>query len=324
MKYLIDKTSYTKEDVLGHIRIIGTGLSLIDKKGSLSTFINGSKVFEMNNDTDVDHVLIPVVANLVSNLYYKTPEHITIYKNEWSKESSEDILNKVVESTSKIIGNENISIKTKAKEDRNIVAYVIPSFTATAINPDHLRKNLSVLSNKIDNSNKILQACMDDSQMLTRKKLVNSMWGAKDTQSFLDGVKNKMSNNLENINKIELYKELISKSINRVNSKLSFNVSQEDKNILINVLIPEIMSNFQKLKELFFKSIAIIAPLICANDVFHKNTGYPSNWFMSDDTVDNLKEKYASLINFLTEIPAIDNKVIYPLDFYKMSIEHEE
>ena len=167
---------------------------------------------------------------------------------------------------------------------------------------------------------KILAAAKDGASMLTRGKLVSSMWGAKETQCILDDVREKLVGDNKSWDKIDLYSEMLDKSLARLATKFNtdlIEVCDEEKRFAAEVLIPQILDSYDKLKDLLIKCIVSLAPLVYIDEVFKEKTTYPAKWFLAEDVMGGLRQDYDTLIKFLTEIPNIELRVIDPLDFIR-------
>ncbi len=324
MKHLIQKYSYTRSDIVGHISSGNFGFCLISSDNSIRGIVNGSEVLKEEKNKEAHETIAPVLAGLIHNFVPSPEKGVVIYKSEWpviGKASSSQYLDSLFEYLPRYYKASVIQILDKPKEPRNMEDSLSPRFNITGtIPPEALKVNLSVFLSKLRDLPKVLQGGIEDSMMLVRKKLVPSMWGAKMTQKFIDNARNKILRDSDSWSKIEFHMDMINKSVLRLLVKLSDNMNEEDRKIVSAILIPNIINNYEALKDTVIKASMALTPLVYIDDVFQKNTSYPASWFFTDDIVKSVKNCYDYLLKFLSEVPIIESKVIYPLDLYKVQI----
>lgn len=168
----------------------------------------------------------------------------------------------------------------------------------------------------------ILKVCHDDALTLTQGHMVDTMWGAKEMQGMLCGLREEIEGNTR-WEKIEFFAGLIEKSIERLMLKLGTQLAQvctEEKKVICNVLIPNIIDNFQQFKTAATDALLSLSSLVYIDTIFKKMTTYPATWFLSGGMLNDLGQDYQKLLGFVGQIPAIEKKIIYPLDFIKMTL----
>jgi hypothetical protein len=210
-----------------------------------------------------------------------------------------------------------IAVKVRSKESSSNFE---SSFNVNKnINLDILNKNIHVFNTRIKNASIVLQNFIKNAFIILDHKYGNSdnMWGVKNIKKYMEDIRNKIASNNVEINKLDFYKEMLERNADKLYIKLasvSVMNNPEEKKIVSQVLIPDTVSNYEKFKDLATKTIVILSPLIYVEDLFKKNTNYPANWFVSDDILMNIGEDYNFLINFMQDIPKIENNVIVPLE----------
>lgn len=195
-----------------------------------------------------------------------------------------------------------------------------------AFSPDILIGKLNDFSQAIHDINETLKVCREDILSLSSSKLVKSMWGAKSTQVVMDNLFSNVDEN-EDWEKSEFYTNIILKSINRLIHKINatlFNVCDEDKKVVGTVLIPNILENFEKIKQIISKVLLMLSNFVYIDEVFKKNTSFPANWFINGTIFEDLKLDYKNLMLFTLKIPRYEQEVIYPLDIMRHSFINKE
>jgi hypothetical protein len=246
-------------------------------------------------------------------------DSLTIYRDHWSSEEYpvQEIADQIIDS---LKNNVKLAVKVRAKEAK--VAFEPELHIKGKINAGILSTNMKVLNRKLASTVCVLQSALKNTNIIVnhRFKAKNSAWGLKSIQKFVDDVKETIDGSDAEIDKTDFYKEMLDRTIGKLALKLGSEVclnSPEEKKIMSQVLIPDILDNYEKTKDLTSKVVLDIVPLVYIGDVFKKNTNYPVNWFISDDIIMNLNEDYKFLIGFMQEIPRIEANAIVPLDIFK-------
>jgi len=325
MKHLIKKYSLSRSEVIGHVRVNDSGISIIAKDNVIRTIVNGCDVFNTPMDKNFVDILAPVLANIVLLLNKAEDKpKIVIVTDDWNTKDeypSTELLDKTIGYVKPQVQENNLVIKKRAQGERNINQFLSPNFSSgTPISVDVLKRNLEVLSGKLRGVAAVLQEGTDYGMMLTRRKLINSMWGAKPTQLFLDNARMKLSGNAEDAIKLEFFCDLIDKGLSQLTNKTRELGNSENVKYICNILIPDIISSYEAIKGIIIKGVVALTPLVYLDEIFQKNTSFPSSWFVSDELMDDIRNSYDNLIAFLATIPKIESRVIYPLDFYKHQI----
>jgi hypothetical protein len=188
-----------------------------------------------------------------------------------------------------------------------------------AVNMGALAKNVEVLASKLSRAAASIDSARDAGLMITRKKLVESMWGATKMQGILDGVRGRLESSTCPWSKVAVSAEVTSKSAERLCRKLS-STDPEDGRMLVNVLIPGINEGYSNIRSVAANAAISLVPLVYIDDASKRNTTYPATWFFDEDIMDGVSQGYDGILNFLLQIPAIESKVIDPLSFVRMRI----
>lgn len=323
MKQVVKRCLNIGSDVLGFVHIGDSSLALISKDKDVKGVLNGYEIFRVNNFKDNTENITYIVSDLIQNIYNKNkPECFSIYKDHWGSEKypMQEMLYQIVANVRK---NIKVAIKLKSKEANTNFG---PSLSISKnINPKILNRNINVFSTKLSNASIILGNFIKYASIILDHKFGRNedLWGASNIKKHMSIIKNKVASNNLKVHKIDFYKEMVEKTSSKLSLKLSSEAvmhNPEEKRVVSQVLIPELINNYENFKDLATGAIVILSPLIYVEDMFRKNTNYPANWFVSDDVLMNLSEDYKLLINFMQEIPRIEANVIVPLEMYGSQI----
>jgi hypothetical protein len=309
--------------VIGFVRIGSTSLALINKDKDVKGVLNGCEIFKISNFKDNIESATYVISDLIQSIHNKNkPECFSLYKDHWASEKypMQEMLDQIVTNVRK-----NIKVAVKIRSKEASTNFESSLNISENINPKILNRNINVFSTKMSNASIILRNFIKYASIILEHKLGSDedLWGASNIKKHMSDIKGKIASNNLKINKIDFYKEMMERTSFKLSLKLSSEAvmhNPEEKKVISQVLIPELINNYEDFKDLATSAIVILSPLIYVEDLFRKNTNYPANWFVSDDVLMNLSEDYTLLINFMQELPRIEANVIVPLDTYGSQI----
>lgn len=321
MKHLLKNISYNKSTIIGHIQLRESGLTVLSDLNNLRFILNGCEIFNSHKKEASEVVTSSIIASLVKSIKGEDKKKLSFYSGDW-KEASPNYLESTIKNIEKAIDKKNISVFKKASNDKEIKSFLsIDQNMPDDIDVELIKNNLNVLCARMNQVVRTLQKALDHGKLLCRKKIVPSMWGAKDTQSFINEIKHSILDNQRLWPQMEIYYVTLTKSVHRLAAKIKEGLTENCK-LIADIIIPDIIKCYEDMKTIVIKAITILTPLTYIDDIFHKFTSYPANWFFTEDVIEGLEEEYDKLIKFLTEVPIIETKVIYPLDFYKLQISY--
>lgn len=319
MNQIIRRCLNIGSDVLGFARIGNNSLSLISKNNDIKGVLNGCEIFKVSNFKDSKENLTFVIGDLIQSIYNKSkPECFSIYKNHWA--SDKFPMREMVESIiSNIKDNIKVAVKTRPKEAS--INFESSIRINENINPKILIANMRVFNTRTKNACIVLQNFIKYANIILNHKYSHNdnMWGVKNVKKYIEGIKSKVASENIEVVKLDFYREMLEKSSNKLAMKIASEATQgnlEEKKIINQVLIPDMVNTYETFKNLVTNAVVILSPLIYIDDLFKKNTDYPANWFVSDDVLVNMGEDYNFLIDFIRDIPVIENNVILPLEIY--------
>ena len=323
MKHLIKKLSASKSDIITHFKMGDDTFNVVSRDNSLKGILNGYEVLTIKKAKESEAKLAYLLNDVFGAIIKRAnPDNISVFKGVPEDSPDLGFLAKVMPHLKEEIGPKNVSLKKAPVDMEPMKQTLIPDFKIEkALNYDDLIHNLRVFGKKINIISKILSAARESAFMLTRGKLVSSMWGAETTQKVLNTIRDELSEDAVLWNKVDLYNEMINKSLNRLNLKLGselIKTCKEEQKMVSSIIIPSILVNYDNLKSLIIKAAITMAPLVYIDEAFKKYTSYPAKFFMSEDLLDTLKRDYDYIVSFIASIPNIEAKVIDPVSFVKM------
>jgi len=320
MKHLIKKISVANSDVIGHINFGNKKLALIAKNNDISSIYDGYEVYNFNYSKKSASNHLGVISALINEIGNKLDNKIVVYKDSWNSKYS--FIDTIVPSLDK----DKFIIRNKSKDlidnDNLIASYFNID---NAINLKYLCKNLEVFKNKIKSIEDSVRDGVDIVRTLTHIKLVKTMWGSKKLQDIIDTVKDDFSEKTFN-NNLDVSLEMLDKSVDRLIKKFGtdiLKICEEEKKFIVSILIPNIIKNYENLKSLIMKLLSFLSTLVNLEKTFETNIKCPVSWFINNSDITSANDIYKELINFIIQIPAIESKLIDPLDFYRLQLLSE-
>jgi len=328
MKHLIKRISVLNSEAIGYSSIGGKTFNLIRKGNSIKGFLDGYEVYSISEKDPRFKEAGIVIASVLDYMFKSSEDKkIRLYKSEWKniKESSVNLLEEIIPNLNDSVGNPVVIIRNKPKEERDIRLRAASGFSAEGCIPTEiLMNNLEVLKKKISALSSDLEESLDVASTFTRRKLKDSMWGAKPMQQILDSLRSEFLNKCWNQAYVSL--ELIEKSIDRLVYKFKSIFDEEcfeEKKMVVGVLIPDIIESYAKIKDVVIRLVTLLAPLILMDKTFTEKTSYPAKFFISDEIIEQTQNRFNVLIKFLCLSPTIESKVLDPLDFVRLQMLNE-
>jgi hypothetical protein len=328
MKHLFKKLAASTSEVVGYTLLGDKSFSIAKKSGSIKGFLNGYEVYAISDRDPRLKEACVVFASVINNVFKNSGEDkIRLYKSEWkcSKGASVNLLEEVVPSLNDCTGKGVVVVKSKPEEERDISIKACPGFSVdNCVSLEDLSKNLNVLKRKILEYSEDFDKALDVAETFTRRKLKGSMWGAKEMQSILDGLRTEILSKYWS--KAEVGAEVLDKSLVRLMHKLNNGLTKdcdEEKKIAAGILIPNIIKSYEDIKESSVKLSTLLAPLVVIDKTFSSKTSYPAHFFIPAEILEQTKESFDNLISFLCLSPTIESKVLYPLDFVRVQMLNE-
>ncbi|MBD3260082.1 MAG: hypothetical protein GF334_00085 [Candidatus Altiarchaeales archaeon] len=322
MKHLIKKVSASRANIITHFKVGDDTLNVVQRDGCIRGVLNGYEIFSTPHvkeaGTTFGYFLENLLSNLVSN---KKPTQVIIFRKSPQSDPEKSYMRKVVPDLKHAVGPKKVCLKRMPVDASEIRETLLPDFKVEkTLNYDCMAHNLKVFGKKTASLCGGLTRVKDDAIMLTRKRLVQSMWGSDKVQKILDDIKDDVHSD-ERFKKIALYNQVMQKALGRLEYKMKtqkFSSDIEEKRMVSDVLIPTIIENYDNLKGVIGATVGAVTPLVYIDDAFKKHTSYPAKFFLSQELLDALKQDYDGLVRFAVQIPKIEEMVIDPLAFIKL------
>jgi len=309
MKHLIRRMAASGQRVSAHVKVGCDCLNIVDDGSGCRLLLNGHET--VSQDGACDESFGAVVADLLARIFQGGKGKAVVVVDGGSGGLMKAVANRL----GKSIGADKVSVK----EGEPKVVEPAEVKLDGAVNMDALAKNIGVLASKVAAVAASIESARDAALMITRKRLVESMWGAAKMQGILDGVKSRLEDTGRRCSKVGSSAEVIAKSAPRLQRRMSSRTASDD-GMSENVLIPGISEGYESIRRAASDTVVSIVPIVYIDDAFQKNTTYPATWFCDQDLMDGVSQGYAGILGFLTQVPTIETKVIDPLSFARMQI----
>jgi len=309
MKNLIKKVSSNNSDIISQIKVGSRVFSLVKTGNTLRGILDGSEILASAAEDCFIDKLPRIVSSITEDLLGGENKGISFKLNK-----KDPISDRILDSMISEMAKKNIPIKTKNM--RNFEPVCSLYSLKDPIEYDSVISKVPSLLNVLRNITQILEISLNDSMVLTKRKLVDSMWGADKTQRVIDSIRKELMKLAPESDKLNLYFELIRKSVERL--KVFHRRSDVDSlKVMNNILIPNIICNFDNVKRFSSDLFFAMSPLLHIDELFLKNTSYPSSFFLPIETLEAIEDDYKLIIEFLNKVPNIEQEILNPLDLLR-------
>jgi hypothetical protein len=302
----------TRADLVGRVAVGPRDIAMVSHKDILAGLIGGHSLLEEENSCDR---ILPLMAALANKAYACTEQgnrKLPLYKDEWD---SEENLNKLVGLIETDLGRGRVVVrKTKAANHKEPE----PVEYDGSLKNSELRKGSIEYIEQLSEVPEHVEKIVDRAKILCRRKLINDMWGAPKTQEVIDGVKKTIADLEESCIETSKRVSLSRKAVERLCMRLcTKTILESDKKYINQVLVPEVLGNFQNIVSAVSMVVGALYPLKHIDKIFKENTGNPASWFLPSNIIDDLDESYDVLVDFLYNLPKFENGVMIPLEYLK-------
>jgi len=317
MKYVFSNISLSSVKVLAHVNDGQQVVNVIyrDKKPRLC--YKGHEVF--SSDRQSSDRFSQVTNDLLVELYKDSPK-VKIFKST-GKVPGAECLNKFLSDAPGALGKKKVEVLDISDDRNNIQRSLDHTFNAgEGLDIGCLVKNLGVFKRKIHSLSMMLLAIKQDALALARTKIIKQMWGSDKIQDIFDSLRENLAND-DQWAKIDMYEELLNKSVSCLQVKFKGELlgqCKRESDVISEILIPEVINNYESIKKLLFKAVAVLSVLAHLDKIFKQHTSYPAFYFLDEALYESFDQEYNYLLKVLLEIPKIEEKVVYPLDVIRM------
>lgn len=309
MKNIIKKLSAHNSTVINQITVGNRVFTLVKKDNTIRGILDGTEILASSIDRGALEKLPKIVLAVTEDLLNGDNKCVRFKQNK-GEDISADL-------STKMLCEMN---KRKVKVDTTEMRSFLPIYPVYDLKNDidskDLFKELPNMLHMVENITQILELAINDALVLTKRKLVGTMWGADKTQLVIDDIRKDILELVKESDRLNLYYELIRKSVERLN--VFHKRSDEDSlRVVNNILIPDILNNFENVKRFSSDLFFAMSPLLHVGEVFLKNTTYPAKFFFPSETVEALEDDYKLIIEFLNKVPNIEQEILNPLDLLR-------
>lgn len=312
MRHLIKKISSSKFKIIAQFKRSNNDFKIVSSGKDIKLTINDHDALDLNKNSNYDKI-----SHLIRDIILKGHNNSNIVEAYVCDDSINPIIKDIKDNSSNI----QFKIVDQAME----IPRSCPMNIGDVYNYDLLIPKLKNLNNILHDVNETLRVCREDALSITGGKLISTMWGAKPTQDMILEFNNDILSDKE-WDRAEFYINMIMKSVQKLIHKMNsdlLKICDEEKKVVSNVLIPNIIQSFDKIRLITSNAVIILSNLIYIDEVFKKNTTYPAVWFINNNMLGDLKLDYQNLINFILMVPKLEKDIIYPLDMIKHKLINE-
>ena len=332
MKHLIRKISSEPSDLIGKIVIGDVNVSVACKNDVVVGLVNGYKVVDAGLYDNFIDKISPILSSIIAKIYRDrwgdSNSKLTIYKEDWDTKGlypSVNLLEKILYNLNKHLDKETVQVieKPSGYSPENLEEKDTSSID---INYQSLSSNITLYKQQLEMLGSYIDRIFNLSEVLTRTKLVSSMHGSEIAQMVIDSARNSVSILRPSVGDLEHWVSLSLKTASKLTYRLDRNLIgvSNDSLYLCSVLIPEITENYIKIKDFCMKLSKAIAPLVNIDDIFNNFVKFSTSLFLPMNRVEDLKESYEVLIEFLSSVHTIEARIIDPLAFLKIKNSYKK
>lgn len=309
MKNLIKKVSSMNSTIINQVKVGNRVFTLVKKDHTLRGILDGTEIIASAIDSCFIDKLPKIVFSITEDLLGGEHNGVRFKQNK-----EEELAGSLSEKMLAEMERNNVPIKTKNMRSFEPICPVYD--LNEPIQYSSVVSKIPGLLHFLENITQILELSLNDSMVLTKRKLVSTMWGADSTQVIIDEVRKELTKLIPESDRLNLYYELIRKSSERL--KVFHKRSDEDSvKVINNILIPDILNNFENIKRFASDIFFIMSPLVHIDEVFVKNTTYPSKFFLPVETIEAIEDDYKLIVEFLNKVPSIEQEILNPLDLLR-------
>lgn len=304
MKQIIRRLASSGLSVNVRAKIGSTCLDLVDDK-SKRVLINGYDTLGCRGDMP-EESFAALLTDMIAKVF-KSGEKKAIVMLDGGSDS---IMRSVAKRLSETLGETSVG---DVGNSQDLVVSPAEHKVNSPVNLSALATNAGVLANKVASVASAIKAGHDASLMMSRKKLVASMWGADKIQNILDWTRERVEDQTSPWRQVASSADMLSKSAARLKRKIE-SEDTDDRSMVANVLIPCINDGYTCLKSASEAAVVSFVPLVYIGSTCKNSTTYPATWFFDQDIMDSVSQGYDGVLDFLVQTPVMEAKVVDPLE----------
>ena len=102
-------------------------------------------------------------------------------------------------------------------------------------------------------------------------------------------------------------------------ARLSSGINAEEYKYIKGVLIPGLQKSHDNLQYVVSSIVSGLARLNNIDKTIRTATGSPASFFLPTNVLEDFRDAYTVLVNFLADIPVIESGILAPLDYLRLS-----
>jgi hypothetical protein len=315
MKQIIRRLASSGLAVKMRVKVGCNCVDLVDD-GSKRLLLNGYDTIGCSDDVQ-DESFAALLTDMIAKMFNSGTNKAVVMLDG----GSDGVMRSVAKMLGERLGKKSISSE-KDPGDRELTISPAEHKVDMAVNPAALATNAGVLANKAASVASAIKFGHDAALMMSRKKLVASMWGAEKIQAILDRAKERVEDARLPWARVSVSADMLAKSASRLQRKMTSD-SPDDRSMVANVLIPGINDGYCCLKAAAEAAAVSFVPLVYIDAACKESTTYPATWFFDQDIMDGVSQGYDGVLDFLVQVPAMEAKVVDPLSSVRMRLAGE-
>lgn len=308
------KKASSEVEQIGKV-IIGDDHFTIAADGNLALgLVNGYRVVDSDLYIDPISEIVPVMSALIAKSFrdkWDDGAVLNIYENEWDskgKYQSKEFMQSLIDELGMAIGKNNVKIHPSI-DPRSFIP------EQAKLDKSNLLDTIQSYSERINFVLRVSEVLLEKTEAITRTRIIKTMWGADKIIERLEVIKENKDLLTAIFDDLGANINISLKALNRISHRITIDSpSVEDMKYVNQILIPDIINTFNIIKSSVSNLVYIIYPLYNIDALFKTFTGNPANWSLPGNLIEDVKELYGVLIDFLVDAPIIDIDLIQPLE----------
>jgi hypothetical protein len=324
MHRLFWKIAKDKLELVGRFNVGDTELSVAVDGNLVVGLVNGYRVVDGNLYENPIERIAPALASIAAKLFrdnWTDGSKIQICSKDWDsagKYQSQNFLQAMLDNLSSFLDKDNVQVvgETPAATPAEAAA---PQPPKVSIKLQALLGNLRGYQAQSKEVFKYAERTVERALVITRRKLPESMYGASDLQGTLDSLRSSAKTLSTLLEERESVIATGAQLAQCLAARLSSGINAEEYKYIKGVLIPGLQKSHDNLQYVVSSIVSGLARLNNIDKTIRTATGSPASFFLPTNVLEDFRDAYTVLVNFLADIPVIESGILAPLDYLRLS-----
>jgi len=320
MQRLFRKIANDKLELVGSFDVGDTEIAIAVDGNLVVGLVNGYRVVDSNLYENPIERVVPALASIAAKLFrdnWAQDSKITLYRKNWDsagKYPSSNFLQATADNLSEFLDADNVVIVEDEK-----VSPTVTKKPKVSINLQALITNLNSYQTQSQEVFKYADRAVDRALLLTKRNFPENMYGAPGLQATFESIRNTAKELSEVLEDREPVIATGAKAAQCLVVRLKSGISPDLFKYMKEVLIPSLQQSHDNLQRTVSAVVSGLARLNNIDKSIKSATGHPSSFFLPTNVLEDFRDAYTVLVNFLADIPVIESGIIAPLDYMKLS-----